>query len=126
MIKLLAVILLTATTIQGAAKGTEGIASFYGKAHAGRRTASGEVFNPAKLTAAHRTLPFGTRVRVTNLSNGKHVVVRINDRGPRSDRRMIDLSEAAARKIGMIQRGLARVRLEVINGSSQRPLGSLR
>ena len=89
-----------------------GVASFYGSRHAGRRTASGERFDPADLTAAHRTLPFGTRVRVTNLENGRSVVVRINDRGPFAEGRVIDVSEAAARALGMIDQGLARVRVD--------------
>src|SRR5262245_42666442 len=90
-----------------------GIASFYGRAHDGRRTASGEVFDMNQMTAAHRTLPFGTRVRVTNLANGRETVVRINDRGPFRRGRIIDLSYAAARKLGFVGRGLAKVRVEV-------------
>jgi rare lipoprotein A (peptidoglycan hydrolase) len=92
----------------------EGRASFYGEELAGNPTASGERFDPAKLTAAHRTLPLGSRVRVTNLRNGESVIVRINDRGPFHGNRIIDLSEAAARRIGMLQRGTARVRLELL------------
>src|SRR6056297_213133 len=92
----------------------EGSASFYGEELAGNPTASGERFDPAKLTAAHRTLPLGSRVRVTNMRNGESVVVRINDRGPFHGNRIIDLSEAAARRIGMLQRGTARVRLELL------------
>src|SRR5262245_32137955 len=76
-------------------------ASYYGKELAGRRTASGERFNPSAMTAAHRTLPFGTRVRVTNTHNGRSVIVRINDRGPFVKGRSIDLSSGAARAIGM-------------------------
>lgn len=90
----------------------EGIASFYGKAHQGKRTAAGERFDMTDLTAAHRTLPFGTIVRVTNLNNGKMVKARINDRGPHVKGRVIDLSMAAARAVG-IRDGLAHVRLEV-------------
>ncbi len=89
-----------------------GMASYYGARFAGRKTANGERFNPSKMTAAHKTLRFGTRVRVTNLRNGRQVTVRINDRGPFVRGRIIDLSRAAASKIGMIQRGHARVRLE--------------
>ena len=89
-----------------------GIASYYGARFAGRKTANGERFNPSKMTAAHKSLRFGTRVRVTNLRNGRQVTVRINDRGPFVRGRIIDLSRAAASKIGMIQRGHARVRLE--------------
>jgi rare lipoprotein A len=91
-----------------------GLASWYGARHAGRRTANGERFDPSALTAAHRTLPFGSRVRVTNLENGRSVVVRINDRGPFAEGRLVDLSEAAARAIGMAASGVARIRLEVV------------
>jgi len=91
-----------------------GIASFYGREWNGHRTASGERFNPDALTAAHRTLPFGTRVRVTNLENGRHVVVRINDRGPFVRGRVLDVSRAAANKLGFVGTGTATVRLEVL------------
>ena len=92
-----------------------GTASWYGPGFHGRRTANGERFNQNALTAAHRTLRFGTRVKVTNLRNNRSVVVRINDRGPYSGGRIIDLSAAAAREIGMINSGVARVRIEVLN-----------
>ena len=88
------------------------IATYYGKEFAGRRTASGERFNPGAMTAAHRTLPFGTKVRVTNSRNGRSVIVRINDRGPFVKGRSIDLSSGAARAIGM--GASANVRIEVI------------
>lgn len=91
-----------------------GRASYYGRRFAGRRTASGERFDPGALTAAHRTLPFGSRVRVTNLDNDRSVVVRINDRGPFAHRRVIDLSYAAADTIGMIRSGTAPVRIELL------------
>ncbi len=91
-----------------------GVASYYGEAFAGRLTANGERFDPEKLTAAHRTLPFGTILNVTNLQNNESVVVRINDRGPFVRNRVIDLSKAAARKIGMISSGIAEVRLEFV------------
>jgi rare lipoprotein A len=87
-----------------------GMASWYGREFAGRRTASGERFDPAQLTAAHRTLPFGTRVRVTNAS-GESVVVRINDRGPFHGGRVIDLSQAAAAELGLVRAGQGRVEL---------------
>ena len=90
-----------------------GIASYYGRAHDGRRTASGEVFDMNGMTAAHRTLPFGTRVRVTNLANGREAVVRINDRGPFRKGRIIDVSYAAARRLGIVGPGVAKVRVEV-------------
>lgn len=92
-----------------------GNASYYGvkKFHM-RRTASGELMHRDSLTAAHRTFPFGTRVKVTNLKNNKWVVVRINDRGPRSKSRVIDLSVAAARQLDMIQAGVVKVKVEKI------------
>ncbi|MHC6227207.1 septal ring lytic transglycosylase RlpA family protein [Pseudomonas sp. X10] len=89
-----------------------GTASWYGSRHHGKRTASGERFNQNALTAAHRSLPFGSRVLVTNLGNQRSVVVRINDRGPHTRGRLIDLSRAAAEKIGMIRSGTARVRVQ--------------
>lgn len=88
-----------------------GQASYYAREFAGRRTTSGETFNPSAMTCAHRSAPFGSRIRVTNLSNGKEVVVRVNDRGPHIKNRIIDLSYAAAQKIGLVQTGTARVRL---------------
>ncbi len=91
-----------------------GMASYYGDELAGNRTASGERFDPGQLTAAHRTLPFGSMVRVTNTSNGDSVVVRINDRGPFSRGRVIDVSHAAAREIGMHRSGTARVKLALL------------
>ena len=93
------------------AAGQEGEASWYGPGLYGRKTASGEVLRPGTMTAAHRTLPFGTCLRVTNLENGRAVEVRVNDRGPYSGHRIIDLSEAAARSLGIIDRGVSRVRL---------------
>lgn len=92
----------------------EGTASWYGPGFDGRRTASGERFDADALTAAHRTLPFGTRVRVRNLENGREVTVRINDRGPTLRDRIVDVSEGAARSLGMVRAGLARVRLTVV------------
>ncbi|WP_411340034.1 septal ring lytic transglycosylase RlpA family protein [Sphingopyxis sp. J-6] len=92
-----------------------GMASYYGDELAGNRTASGERFNPDELTAAHRTLPFGSMVRVTNTVNGDSVIVRINDRGPFSRGRVIDISHAAARQIGMHRSGTARVKLALLN-----------
>jgi len=90
-----------------------GLASYYGREHDGRRTASGEIFDMNEMTAAHRTLPFGTRVRVTDLANGRQVTVRINDRGPFRRGRILDLSYAAARKLGIVGRGVAKVRVAV-------------
>jgi rare lipoprotein A len=94
-----------------------GVASYYAHAHDGRRTASGERFDMTEMTAAHRTLPFGTIVRVTNLANGRRAIVRINDRGPFKKKRIIDVSLAAAKELGMLGPGTARVRLEVVGGS---------
>jgi rare lipoprotein A len=91
-----------------------GVAGWYGEEFHGRETASGERFDMYAYTAAHRELPFGTRVRVTNLRNGRHVVVRINDRGPFVRGRVIDLSYIAARDLGMLKTGLEEVRLEMV------------
>jgi rare lipoprotein A len=91
-----------------------GIASYYAHEHQGRTTSSGERFDIHEMTAAHRTLPFGTRVRVTNLDNGRSVVVRINDRGPWKKGRILDVSYDAARELHMIGPGTARVRLDVL------------
>lgn len=93
----------------------KGIASYYANKFAGRRTASGEPYSRKKLTAAHRTLPLGTKVKVTNLENGKWVIVRINDRGPRTKKRVIDLSLRAARHLGMVNgKGTVKVKLEEV------------
>lgn len=91
-----------------------GEASYYGASLAGNPTASGEPFDPSKLTAAHRTLPLGSQVRVTNLRNDETVAVRINDRGPFHGNRILDLSRRAAEKIGMLARGKARVKIELL------------
>ena len=92
----------------------QGVASFYGTRFAGRPTASGETFNPSEFTAAHKTLPFGSRVRVTNPRNGNSVIVRINDRGPYVRGRVIDVSRAAAEELGMVRAGHATVQLELL------------
>ena len=91
-----------------------GVASYYADKYQGRRTASGERFDQRKMTAAHRTLPFGTKVRVTDPANGRSVVVRVNDRGPFVKGRVIDLSRAAAERLGIVRAGLADVRIEVL------------
>ncbi len=91
-----------------------GAASWYGPKFHGRTTASGEPFDMHRLTAAHRTLPFGTRLRVINEANGKSVVVRVNDRGPFAGKRVIDLSRKAAQAIGLLKRGVGRVKIEVL------------
>ena len=92
-----------------------GTASYYGATHHVKCTASGEPFDQYAMTAAHRQLPFGTRVKVTNLKNDKSVVVRINDRGPHTRGRLIDLSRGAADKLGMLRSGTARVRVQALN-----------
>ena len=92
----------------------DGIASYYAQDFNGKMTSNGEIFDMNALTAAHRTFPFGTKVRVTNLENNKTVVVRVNDRGPFKEGRMMDLSIGAAKEIDLIRTGTAHVRLEVL------------
>lgn len=107
-------VLISGSIVGDAAASTyNGYASWYGPGFQGRTTASGERFNQNALTAAHRSLPFGTRVRVTNRNNGRSVVLRINDRGPYHGHRIIDLSRGAASAIGMLKAGTAPVTLEV-------------
>jgi rare lipoprotein A len=96
-----------------------GLASWYGRRFHGKLTASGEVFNEEKFTAAHRTLPWGSRVKVTNLANGKSVEVRINDRGPFGKGRIIDVSRAAARVLGIVGSGITTVRVEWLSDSEK-------
>ncbi|WP_417311611.1 septal ring lytic transglycosylase RlpA family protein [Ectopseudomonas khazarica] len=111
-----ALVLLGGCSTFGGSGGSEtGKASYYGQAHHGKRTASGERFDQHALTAAHRTLPFGTRVRVTNLNNERSVVVRINDRGPFVHGRIIDLSRAAAERLDMLRAGVVPVRLQALD-----------
>jgi rare lipoprotein A len=95
----------------------EGLASWYGAQFAGRRTSSGEIFDPRRLSAAHRTLPIPTWVEVINLDNGRELLVRVNDRGPfvDTDQRIIDLSRAAAERLGMVSAGTARVRVRALS-----------
>jgi rare lipoprotein A len=102
----------SASTQAPPARHVIGQASWYGAQFANRPTASGALFDPEKLTAAHRKLPLGTKVVVTNLHNGRSVLVTINDRGPYWGNREIDLSYRAARVLGMVERGLARVKIE--------------
>jgi len=95
-----------------------GEATYYADSFAGRPTASGEAYDPGKLTAAHRTLPFGTRVRVTDVASGDSVVVRINDRGPWGNKgRVIDISRAAASEIGLLRRGRSQVALSLASNN---------
>lgn len=114
----LAALLLTGCASQGQIDPhgyrAEGQASWYGDRHHGKRTASGERFDQHALTAAHRQLPFGTRVRVTHLGNGRQVTVRINDRGPFGKGRIIDLSRRAAEQLDMLRQGIAPVRIEAL------------
>lgn len=98
----------------------EGSASWYGEKYHGRLTASGEKFDMHRLTAAHRSLPFGTWVRVTDETSGRWVDVRINDRGPYSRNRILDLSYGAAKRLGLLRRGHTRVRLQVLDGQGAR------
>ncbi|QDK44439.1 septal ring lytic transglycosylase RlpA family lipoprotein [Bdellovibrio sp. ZAP7] len=93
----------------------KGKASWYGESHQGNRTASGEKFDLNQLTAAHRTLPMGSMVKVTSLSTGKSVTVRINDRGPFTKGRILDVSQAAAQKLGFIQKGTDHIKMEVVS-----------
>lgn len=112
-------VMMTACLASGqSAEGTldtqRGEASYYADKFAGRTTANGETFDPSEMTAAHPNLPFDTRVRVTRVHGGESVIVRINDRGPYADDRIIDLSEAAAQEIGMIEEGVVEVRVDVL------------
>jgi len=106
--------LLLLLSVAAAAK-EEGTASYYADSLQGNSTASGEPYDRNELTAAHRTLEFGTRVRVTNRDNGKSVVVRVNDRGPHAAAYVIDVSGAAAERLGMLETGTAEVSLEVLD-----------
>jgi rare lipoprotein A len=101
-------------TVPDVVKIITGEASWYGPGFYGNRTASGEIYRPGTMTAAHRTLPFGTKVRVTNLWNGRSAVIRINDRGPFVGHRVIDLGHGAASSLGLTASGIAQVRLEVL------------
>jgi len=119
MYKLLSVFMLTCVlhiTAQAASAGDvqEGEASYYADSLHGNKTASGDVYDKGALTAAHRKLPFGTKVKVTYMKTGKSVDVVINDRGPYAEDRIIDLSRAAANKIGLVEAGHGRVKLEII------------
>ncbi len=114
MKRLLIIVFAGFLAIGGAAAKTGGVgwASYY---KMGTRTANGERYDPNGLTAAHRTLPFGTKVLVTNLSNGKSVIVRINDRGPFSKSRVMDLSFGAAKVVGLVRAGVAKIEFKVLN-----------
>jgi rare lipoprotein A len=105
---------LIETQIDDTSSTIEGKASFYGSEFNGRKTANGEVYDETALTAAHRTLPFGTVLRITNLQNGLSVIVRINDRGPFHPDRVIDLSKSAAEEIDLIRYGVADIEAEIL------------
>jgi rare lipoprotein A len=105
----------SAVISEGMEKGEVGVASWYGSERQGKATASGEAFDMHRLTAAHRELPLGTTVRVTNLANLKSVVLRVNDRGPGIDGRLIDVSWAAARRLGFVNAGLTLVEIEIVS-----------
>lgn len=96
-----------------------GVATYYSDLFQGRRTASGELYDKTKLTAAHRTLPLGTKIKITRTDNQKSVIVRINDRGPYSQSRVLDISKAAAEKIGLLRVGKATVKIEVIDKNNK-------
>jgi rare lipoprotein A len=95
-----------------AAHASTGYASYY---KSGKLTANGERYNPDGLTAAHRSLPFGTKLKVTNLRNGKSVIVRVNDRGPFIQKRVLDLSYGAAKQIGLVRSGIGKIRFDIID-----------
>lgn len=118
--------LIALISVSAFAQNQSGKASFYADKFEGRLTASGEKYKHAKLTAAHKTLPFGTRVRVTNTANKKTVDVVINDRGPYVDGRIIDLSKSAAEKLDFIQQGLADVTVEVIDAGDGKGNGQVK
>lgn len=114
MLVAVSVISATHAHSSGMSQTFAGSASWYGGKFHGRKTANGELFDMNQLTAAHKTLPFGTRVKVTNNRNGKSVIVRINDRGPYVKKRVIDLSRKAAQEVGMIKSGTAPVTVEIL------------
>jgi rare lipoprotein A len=114
--------LMTSTDTLAASRGgstQSGKASYYHDRFHGRKTASGVAYNKHALSAAHKTLPLGTQVRVTDARSGKSVVVKINDRGPYARGRVIDLSRAAAREIGLVNKGVANVKLEILGRSGK-------
>lgn len=98
-----------------------GVASYYADKFVGRKTASGEIFSQHKMTCAHNTLPFGTKIKVTNLKNGKSIIVRVNDRLHHRNPRIVDLTKGAAKKLGYTGRGVIKVRVVVENPTEMRP-----
>ncbi|HXJ84504.1 MAG TPA: septal ring lytic transglycosylase RlpA family protein [Candidatus Methylomirabilis sp.] len=111
----------TGGALTGAVGETQtGLAAYYSHRLNGKRTASGERFNNAALTTGHQTLPFGTKVKVTNLKNNKSVVLRVNDRGPTQSGRVVDVTRAAAQKLGFVRSGLTEVKVEVVEAAKPR------
>ena len=113
-VKIMVLFIFCMVPLLALAESEEGVASYYADSLQGNLTASEEPYDKDAMTAAHRTLPFGTKVKVSNLDNGKSVVVIINDRGPHVQNRLIDVSGAAARQLGLLDSGTARVRIEVL------------
>jgi len=116
--KAIVFVIMAFTTLGLGAQTYKGKASFYGPGFNGRKCANGQVFDMNKLTCAHKTLPFGTMLKVTNLKNGKSTIVEVTDRGPYVRGRIIDLSKAAAEKIDMIKAGVANVEIEVMKSDN--------
>jgi rare lipoprotein A len=116
LLVLMSALLFTLSKAHAKASGIyqTGMTSWYGRAHHGKKTASGERFNMYGLTAAHRTLPLGTMVRVTNVANGKSVIAKVNDRGPFHGNRVLDLSQGAAKALDMMKSGTAKVQIEIL------------
>lgn len=111
----LALISTSAFAGSGAGLKQQGVASYYSDRFHGRKTASGDRYDKSAMTGAHRSLPLGSKVRVTNLGNGKSVVIEINDRGPWAGKRLLDMSRRAAQDLGMISSGVAKVQLEMVD-----------
>ena len=118
IVKIAIFICLFTALCQAQKKPSYGVATYYSDKFQGRRTANGERYNKNELTAAHLSLPFNTRIKVTCLDTQKSVIVRINDRGPHIKGRALDMSRAAAEKIGIVRRGKAKVKIEILNKKS--------
>ena len=116
LFKFLLFILVASTLSVQASDNFEGAASFYADKFEGRKTANGEIYIHDKFTCAHKTLPFGTVLKVTNLANNKSVIVTVNDRGPYTGTRVIDLSKSAAQEIKMVNQGVAKVSIQILRG----------
>ncbi len=115
LFKFILFLLMSATLTVQAQDDFAGNASFYADKFVGRKTANGDIYSHNKYTCAHKSLPFGTKLRVTNLANNKSVVVTVNDRGPFVQSRVLDLSKSAAKEISMINQGIAKVSVEIID-----------